>query len=221
MTLSFEDVHTFLEAAKDTPYYALFYTSLYTGMRRREVLSLQWGDVDLEMATVSVVRSLQRLPEGRVIMREPKTARSRRLVAMPPSLAIVLREHRQDQENIRDTFGASNSETDFVFAHHDGSPFDPSTITHAFTKLRKRAGLPSIRLHDARHTHATIMLKEHVHPKVVQERLGHSNVAMTLDRYSHAVPGLQEAAALRFDEAMDRAARGDVGKTSATAESRH
>ena len=86
-----------------------------------------------------------------------------------------------------------------MFAYPDGRPLDPSTVTHAFGQMIKKAGLPHIRFHDLRHTHATLMLKGGVHPKIVSERLGHANIGITLDTYSHVVPGLQEAAALRFD----------------------
>jgi len=91
---------------------------------------------------------------------------------------------------------------DLVFSHLDGKPIRPNTITRAWTTLAARAGLKVIRLHDARHTHASLMLKQGIHPKIVQERLGHSSIAITLDTYSHVSPGLQEAAAKRFDESF-------------------
>ena len=91
---------------------------------------------------------------------------------------------------------------DLVFAHYDGSPLDPSTVSHAFAKIARRAGLAHVRFHDLRHTHASLMLFQGVNPKVVSERLGHSTVALTLDVYSHVTPGIQEAAALRFEEAL-------------------
>ena len=89
---------------------------------------------------------------------------------------------------------------DLVFSKEDGSPLSPNSITSAWIRLAKRTGLEGIRLHDARHTHASLMLKQGVHPKIVQERLGHSTIAITLDTYSHVTPGLQEAAANRFDD---------------------
>ena len=92
------------------------------------------------------------------------------------------------------------SGSDLVFSHYDGSPLLPSSISHAWIKLARRAGLNGIRLHDARHTHASLMLKKGIHPKIVQERLGHSSIQITLDTYSHVAPGLQQAAANKFDE---------------------
>jgi integrase len=108
--------------------------------------------------------------------------------------------------------GKPLTEDDFVFAHPDGTPLNPDTVTHAFGKLVRKAGLPQLRLHDLRHSHATLMFKEGIHPKIVQERLGHSNIATTLNIYSHVLPGLQEAAVERFDKLL---ARENVGKMSA------
>ncbi len=94
------------------------------------------------------------------------------------------------------------TDNDFVFAHPDGNPLDPSTVSHVFNKVIRKAGLPHICLHDLRHTHASLLLQAGVHPKVVQERLGHSSIRVTLDTYSHVVGGLQEAAAQHFDELL-------------------
>ena len=113
--------------------------------------------------------------------------------------------------------GKTLIEKDFVFAHPDGTAWDPSTITHAFKNIIRKAGLPRVRLHDLRHTHATLMLKAGVHPKIVSERLGHTNIGITLDTYSHVVPGLQQAAAKCFDDMLEPTTRKqeDVGKMSA------
>ena len=99
--------------------------------------------------------------------------------------------------------GIPLSDDDLVFSTVEGKPLRPNTITRAWTILAARAGVKVIRLHDARHTHASLMLKQNVHPKIVQERLGHSTIAITLDTYSHVSPGLQEAAAKRFDDALN------------------
>jgi len=93
-------------------------------------------------------------------------------------------------------------EDDFVFSQIDGKPLLPNTVTHNWIKLVRRTGLNGIRLHDARHSHASLMLKQGVHPKIVQERLGHASIQITLDPYSHVAPGLQEKAAARFDEGV-------------------
>jgi integrase len=122
------------------------------------------------------------------------------MVSLPPSAALLLQEHKDKQEAQRATLGMTLKEDGLVFSNFEGRPLLPDTISHAWTKLVKRTGLNGIRLHDARHTHASLLLKQNVHPKIVQERLGHSTISTTLDLYSHISPGLQEAAALGFDK---------------------
>jgi integrase len=202
-----DDLIRFLEIAKSTPYYALFYLALYTGMRRSELLGLRWCDVDLILGQVSVTRGLHHLRDGSIVFRSPKTATSRRTIALPPSAILMLRDHRERQEAIHAALGMPVDEEGLIFSQPDGKPLLPNTVTHAWIKLARRTGLAGIRLHDARHTHASLMLKQGVHPKVVQERLGHSSIAITLDTYSHVAPGLQQAAACRFDECLVREAQ--------------
>ncbi len=198
-------VQLILEAAKETPYYALFFTSAYTGLRRGELLGLRWGDIDLEKATLSVIQTLQQLRNGEYIFREPKSKRGRRQIALSPSLAIMLWDHQIKQGYARKELGKFLTPTDLVFSHPDSKPFRPNSITRAFKVIAESVGLKGARLHDLRHAHATILLQQGVHPKIVQERLGHSTVATTLDIYSHVLPGLQEAAARRFDEGLESA----------------
>jgi integrase len=191
-----------LEAVRDTPYYELFYLILFTGMRRSEALALRWCDIDLLLCQVSVNRGLHQLKDGSYIFTEPKSAKSRRTIALPPSAALVLREYKGKQEATKAMLGGALRDDDLVFSKLDGKPLRPNTVTRAWKTLAARAGLKAIRLHDARHTHASIMLKQGIHPKIVQERLGHSSIQITLDTYSHVAPGLQEAAAARFDEGL-------------------
>ena len=203
--MSETDLHIFLEYTRNTPYYALFYTSLFTGMRRAELLALRWSDVDLELCQLSVTRSMQYIggaaPENRISFREPKTAKSKRSIALSPSTVITLREHKAKQTELRQSLGyAPPLDNDLIFSHYDGSPLLPNSVTHAWIKLVRRCGLRGIRLHDARHTHASLLLKQGVHPKIVQERLGHGSIQITLDLYSHIAPGLQQAAANKFDD---------------------
>ena len=195
-------VKALLEAARSTPYYALFYLALYTGMRRSELLALRWCDIDLILGEVSVARSLHRLKDGRIVFGSPKTAKGRRMIALPPTASVVLRNHREQQKAIFAILGRPLEESDLVFCQTDGHPTLPDTVTHAWIKLVRRVGLEHIRLHDLRHTHASLMLKQGIHPKIVQERLGHASIGITLDTYSHVVPGLQAAAAARFDQGL-------------------
>ena len=197
-----DDIDRLLDVADGTPYYSLIFTALYSGMRRGELLGLRWCDVDLLMATISVTQTLQRLYGGEFSVREPKSARSRRLIPLPPSLAILLRQHKERQEEQRILLGSIVKETDLVFAHPDGSPLDPSTVSHTFGKIARKAGLVNIRFHDLRHAHASLMLRTGASPKVISERLGHSSIAITMDIYAHIIPGLQEEAVVRFEGAL-------------------
>jgi len=199
-TMAEDDVHAFLEAAKATQYYALFHMALFTGMRRSELLALRWSDVDLLMCQASINRTLHRLNNGEIIFCETKTAKSKRMVALSPRTCITLREHRDKQAQNRLLMGTTLQESDLVFSKLDGSPLLPDSVSHAFSVLASRLGLKGIHLHSARHTHATLMLKQGVHPRVVQERLGHASISVTLDVYSHVMPGMQEMAAKGFDK---------------------
>lgn len=200
-TMSESDLHIFLEYAKATPYYDLFYLMLFTGLRRSEALALRWSDVDLPLCQLSVNRTVQQMKDIGFDYRPPKTAKSRRSVALSPSTALVLKSHREAQESARQKLELPPlADEDLVFSHFSGKPFSPDSVTHAWIDLANRTGLKGIRLHDARHTHASLMLKQGVHPKIVQERLGHASIQITLDTYSHVAPGLQQAAANRFDE---------------------
>jgi integrase len=201
-----DELSTFLNAARETPYYVYYCTLLYTGLRRGEALALKWGNVDLLGAELQVVETAFKLGNGTYVVKEPKTPHSCRLISLPPSLAVLLRQYRSDQELLRHKMGKSLNDNDFVFTNYDGTPLDPNIVTRTFSRILKKAELPHIRLHDLRHTHATLMLKAGVHPKIVSERLGHANIGITLDTYSHVLPGLQEAAAEKFDRLLDEEA---------------
>lgn len=196
------DIVRFLETAKSTPYQPLFHLALFTGMRRGELLALRWSDIDLIMGQVSVSRSLACLNDGTYLFSEPKTARSRRTIALPPSAALSLKEHLERQRLECAMQGTLWTSEALVFSNSEGKPWRPNSISRAWETTANRAGVKVIRFHDARHTHASIMLKQGIHPKIVQERLGHSSIAVTLDTYSHVTAGLQEAAARTFDEAF-------------------
>lgn len=148
----------------------------------------------------TVLETAYKLGNGHYIIKEPKTLHSRRTVTLPPSLVELFKTYRADQELLRIQLGVSLNPDDFVFIRYDSHPINPNTITLAFRRIIKKAGLKRIRIHDLRHTHATLMLKAGVHPKIVSEHLGHSSITVTLDTYSHVAPGLQEAAAVGFDK---------------------
>ena len=199
-----DEIIHFLNTAKDTLYYALFHTALFTGMRRSELLALRWQDVDFIYSQISVSRGLHHLNDGSYIFTQPKSVKSQRTIALSPSAILVLKEHHEKQKLESIMQGITPIDNDLVFSHPDGKPMRPNTVSRAWTTLAARAGLKVIRFHDARHSHASLMLKQGAHPKIVQERLGHSTISITLDTYSHVAPGLQEAAANRFDEALTK-----------------
>ncbi len=157
----------FLEAAKETSYYALFYTALFTGLRRGELLALRWDDVDLILSQVSVSRSVHQLDTGAIVYRQPKTAKGRRLVALSPSIVRVLQDHHGRRQAECILLGQSLDGSHLVFSQADGSSLLPDSVTHAWIKLVRRTGFAGLRLHDARHTHATRLLRMGVHPKIV------------------------------------------------------
>jgi integrase len=201
--LSPSDVPRLLDAAMGSPYYVYYCVLLHCGLRRGEGLALRWRNLDLVGSELEVRETAFRLHSGEYIIKEPKTPHSRRRVSLTPSLAMLLRKYREDQELISEKMGRKLLEDDFVFCRPDGRPLDPDSVTRRFSEIVRKAGIPRIRLHDLRHTHATLMLKAGVHPKVVSERLGHASIAVTLDTYSHVLPGLQEAAAERFDRMLE------------------
>jgi integrase len=195
-TWTADELRRFLEHVRDDRLYAAWHVLAMTGLRRGELLGLSWEAVDLDAGRVAVT---QTLIEGKREPRfsEPKTKRSRRNVALDPATVAVLRAHRKAQAAERLAWGPAYRGQGLVFCREDGSPIWPRTFSRAFGTLAKAADLPAIRLHDLRHTHATLALAADVHPKVVQERLGHANVGITLDTYSHAIPAMQEDAAAK------------------------
>ena len=193
-TWSAREVRVFLQHVESDRLYAAYVLAATTGMRRGEVLGLRWLDVDLDQGRVSVSQTLVAV-EGEVLVSEPKTARGRRNVPLDATTRSALREHRDRQRVERSAYGVAYVDEDLVFCREDGTPLHPDAFSDAFFRHAKAAGLQRIRLHDLRHTHATLALSAGVHPKVVSERLGHASVAFTLDTYSHAIPALQESAA--------------------------
>jgi integrase len=159
---------------------------------------------------VSISRGLHQLKNGDYVFTQPKSAKSRRTIALSPSAILQLKLYREKRKLEYAMCDIPFTDDSLVFSTLEGKPLRPNTITRAWHTLAIRAGLKPIRLHDARHSHASLMLKQGIHPKVVQERLGHSSIEMTLDVYSHVVPGLQEAAARRFDELLNAETANDA-----------
>ena len=172
-----------------------------SGVRRGELLGLRWSDIDFKTAILSVRQSLEQTRKG-VAFKQPKTSKSGRAIALPPLTVEALREHRASQAEHRLKLGPVYENLDLVFPRDDGRPWAPDGFTSTFAALVRRSGLPHVRFHDLRHTHATQLLRQGVHPKIVSERLGHSTVGITLDVYSHVLPGMQDEAAKGVDAAL-------------------
>lgn len=189
-----EQIGAFLAAVADHRLYAAFVVLATTGMRRGEALGLRWLDVDLGTARASVVQTVIAV-NHEVKIGSPKTAAGRRTVALDPGTVGAVREHRQGQVAERLLMGAGFTDRGLVFCRPDGGPLHPERFSRTFVEQAARAGLPPIRLHDLRHSWATLALSAGVHPKVAQERLGHATIGITLGTYSHVTNGMQSDAA--------------------------
>lgn len=193
-TWSAQQVRVFLERTQGSPFHSAWTLLVTTGMRRGELLGLRWTDVDFDGRRLSINRSLVTV-NYELRIEEPKTARSRRSVAIDDGTLLRLRDHRRSQIEDRLAAGVRFDESGFLFTTPDGSPIHPDHLTKSFRRLVGETGLPPIRLHDLRHTCASLALQAGIHPKVVADRLGHSSIATTLDTYSHVMPDLGGQAA--------------------------
>jgi len=184
-SIGLEDVTKLISAIKGSSYYLFYHTLLLTGLRRSELLALKWKNLDIDLACIYVAHSLHRLDDGTIIIKEPKTSRSRRPVDLPPSLAILLRQHKVEREEEHIILGKALTDDDFVFSHADGTPLNPNTVSHTFSKIVARAGLCHLRLHDLRHTYATLQRKAGQPVEVISRVLGHASEMVALTVYNH------------------------------------
>jgi integrase len=180
----------------------LWRVAAMTGMRRGEVLGLRWVDLDLRDGTLSIVQARVRGADG-VAPTSPKTERGRRLVDIDPTTAALLKRRRKQQIADKLEAGPGWIDSDLVFTRCDGAPLDPDVVSHKFNRIVKEAGLRRIRLHDLRHTQATLWLKAGVPTYVVSRRLGHASEAFTQEQYAHVLPGQQREAAIEFADLID------------------
>lgn len=199
-TLTAEQVVTLLDTSRDTRWYPLWLLAVSTGMRHGEMLALRWPDVDLDGKRLRVTATMTR--NGKLA--EPKSERALRTIMLSDTLVAALREHRRAQLETKMTKGHDWNADGFVFANSQGVPWYQGTVRDAFKAALRRANLPPIRLHDLRHTCATLLLANGTHAKAVQEILGHSSIAMTLDLYAHMVPATHEAAAASMDRLLSQ-----------------
>jgi integrase len=202
-TVNTDQTAVMIGAARGTPIFIPILLGVLCGMRRGEICALRWRSVDLDSGQLSVVASTE---QGRGGMREkePKNGKGR-LIALPPMLVTELRRHRMQQAEWLLRLGVRLTDDHHVCLREDGDSVWPSSLTRAFRTFMRRHKLPLIRFHDLRHSHATHLLAANVHPKIAQERLGHSNVSITLNTYSHVVPGMQRDAVAKVDAVIQAA----------------
>ncbi|MEX0781286.1 MAG: site-specific integrase [Dehalococcoidia bacterium] len=193
-----EQARTLVAACQGHPLGALIVTALDTGIRQGEALGLRWSDVDFERHELRVAQALQRI-NGAPQFDEPKSATSRRTVALTTLTAGFLRELRTRQKAMRLKAGPEWQDTDLVFTSEIGAPLVGSTVTHQFQRLLVDSGLPRQRFHDLRHASASFLLAQGVGIKAVSERLGHSQITLTLSTYAHIADEIQKDAASRMD----------------------
>lgn len=186
--LRLDEVRSLLSAAARTPLHARWLIAATLGLRQGEALGLRWDDIDFVRSQIQVRRALQRRSDGALELVAPKTVRSRRTVPLPARTVRTLAEHRRRQDETRRTAGDHWQEYGLVFTTRTGGPISPRNDYRAFQRLLTRAGLRRVRLHDLRHTAASLLLQQGVHPRVVMEILGHSQISLTMNTYSHVVP---------------------------------
>src|SRR5690606_3918880 len=194
-----KQVDKFIEAARGHIHFIAFYLAIFTGMRQGEILGLKWDCVDFNNKTIYVQRAIKRVNGGGELQ-DLKNSSSYRSISMSDSLVKELKKHKKRQNEIKLMMGKAYNDQGFVVATKTGNFVLPSNLSRAFRLIRNRLEVKQIRFHDLRHTHASLLFSQNVHPKIVQERLGHSSIEMTLDTYSHMLPNMQESAAQKLDE---------------------
>ncbi len=198
--LTIEQAKILLEQVKDHRLEVLLTMAIVTGMRRGELLALRWSSVDLIRGIAIVLNTVDYIPKYGYVETAPKTKAGKRPISLPPFLITMLIEHKKKQEVNRKRYGNAWENRDLVFPDIHGGYFNPSYLLRVFKKILIDAGLPHMHFHDLRHSAATILLTMGVNVKIIQELLGHSNVALTLDTYSHLLPSMQEDAVNMWDE---------------------
>jgi integrase len=197
--LTLGQAHALLESVSEHRLEVLLAMAVVTGMRRGELLALRWSNIDLERTTLLVLHTVDYIPKYGYVETEPKTAAGKRLISLPSFLIDMLKQHRVQQLKQQQKQGDSWENRDLVFPDLHGGYFNPNYLLIMFKKLLKEAGLPHMHFHDLRHSAATILLSMGVNMKVIQELLGHSDIAITLGKYSHLLPTMQKEVVEKWD----------------------
>jgi integrase len=199
-TLTVKQAHKLLAVVREHRLEMLLTMALVTGMRRGELLALRWSSVDLGGQCVYVSRTVGYVTGHGYVEAEPKTTAGKRVVMLPSFVVDMLRQHRAQQQEAKLRVGSAWEDRDLVFVNRHGGYLNPAYLLVVFKKVLTQAGLHQMRFHDLRHSAATILLSMNVHPKIVQEILGHSDISMTLNIYSHVVPAMQSGAVGKWEE---------------------
>jgi integrase len=200
--LSPDQAKAFLLFTADHRQEALFSVALSLGLRRGEIVGLRWQDIDLAAGMLRVTHSLERIKGSGLQLGDLKSENAQRALRLPQVCVLALARQKENQRKAREWCGARWKETDFVFTTSVGTPMQPEMVTREFKRAIAASGLPDMRLHDLRHSCATLLLAQGVHPKLVQETLGHSTYQLTMDTYSHMIPQLRNEVADRMDEIL-------------------
>ncbi|HEX3641737.1 MAG TPA: site-specific integrase, partial [Ktedonobacteraceae bacterium] len=198
--LTSEEAKKLIEVAQGQWIKPLLILALTTGLRRGELLGLRWHDIDMKHRIMQIRRTANKYSGHGFVENDPKTKRSRRNIVLSDIALQALKEHHILQSEMKLKAGDKWQEQDLVFPNRSGKFLDPLTLQNQFHRLLEKAGLPRIRFHDLRHSAATILLTMGVHPKVVQELLGHGTIAMTMDTYSHLLPSMQKDVADKMND---------------------
>src|SRR5690625_4521169 len=198
-----DEVNTFVEASRNHIHFIAFYLAIFTGMRRGEILGLKWDSVDFENKTIYVQRAIKKSKEGWEL-EDLKNSSSYRSITMSENLISELKKHKgkQNEHKLRDR--KDYNDQGFVAATKTGTFILPSNLSRSFRTIRQKLKIKQIRFHDLRHTHASLLFSLKEHPKVVQERLGHSSIEITMDTYSHMLPNMQKSAAQKLDDMFSK-----------------
>lgn len=193
-----DQVNQFLNVAKGNRYFIMYHLALMTGMRQGEILGLRWKDIDFTQNVIRISQTLSH--DGKRFLEGAKSKASIRTIALPETTIKVLCEHKEIIAMEKEDFGEGYCDYDLVVCTPIGSQLIPSNIRKAFNRLIEKAEVPKIRFHDMRHTHATLLLAQGINVKVISERLGHSNIKITLDTYSHILPSMQQEVAQKLND---------------------
>jgi integrase len=204
-----DEARTFCDAVQGKRWRAAYLTALILGLREGELLGLRWQDVDFDRRTLTVNQTVQRIRSGAegdgssLEFCETKTNRSRRTLSLSPSLIAILKAHRVSQSKARLVAGSEWRDLGLVFSTSIGTPIEKSNLFRDFKRMLKDTKLPPVRFHDLRHSTASLLLAQGVHPRAIMELLGHSRIGVTMDTYAHVMPAMLEDVAMKMDAVLN------------------